>query len=57
MSNSASLVQSQVSDAEWELRVNLAACYRLVAHYHWDDLILRAWLGSSLFDQSIWHDV
>jgi ribulose-5-phosphate 4-epimerase/fuculose-1-phosphate aldolase len=32
-------VQSQVSDVEWQLRVDLAACYRLVAHYHWDDLI------------------
>jgi ribulose-5-phosphate 4-epimerase/fuculose-1-phosphate aldolase len=32
-------VRSQVSPAEWEQRVNLAACYRLVAHYHWDDLI------------------
>jgi len=28
-----------VSNAEWEQRVNLAACYRLVALYHWDDLI------------------
>lgn len=32
-------VQAQVSAAEWEQRVNLAACYRLVAMYHWDDLI------------------
>ncbi len=24
---------------EWELRVALAACYRLVAMFHWDDLI------------------
>jgi ribulose-5-phosphate 4-epimerase/fuculose-1-phosphate aldolase len=32
-------VKSQVSDVEWQLRVDLAACYRLVAHYHWDDLI------------------
>lgn len=32
-------VQSQVSDAEWQLRVDLAACYRIVAHYGWDDLI------------------
>lgn len=24
---------------EWEARVNLAACYRLVAHYGWDDMI------------------
>jgi ribulose-5-phosphate 4-epimerase/fuculose-1-phosphate aldolase len=32
-------VRSRVSDAEWQQRVDLAACYRLVAHYHWDDLI------------------
>src|ERR687883_2017547 len=38
MSNSSS-VQSRVSDVEWQQRVNLAACYRLVALYHWDDLI------------------
>jgi ribulose-5-phosphate 4-epimerase/fuculose-1-phosphate aldolase len=39
MSASTLSVRSQVSDAEWEQRVHLAACYRLVAHYHWDDLI------------------
>jgi ribulose-5-phosphate 4-epimerase/fuculose-1-phosphate aldolase len=39
MSASTLSVRSQVSDAEWEQRVNLAACYRLVALYHWDDLI------------------
>jgi ribulose-5-phosphate 4-epimerase/fuculose-1-phosphate aldolase len=32
-------VKSLVSDAEWKLRVDLAACYRLVAHFGWDDLI------------------
>src|SRR6476469_2440271 len=32
-------VKSQVSEAEWQLRVDLAACYRLVAHFGWDDLI------------------
>jgi ribulose-5-phosphate 4-epimerase/fuculose-1-phosphate aldolase len=32
-------VKAQVSAAEWEQRVNLAACYRLVALYGWDDLI------------------
>src|SRR3954469_8977785 len=32
-------VRSKVNDAEWEQRVDLAACYRLVALYHWDDLI------------------
>jgi len=28
-----------VSEDEWNLRVNLAACYRLVAMYGWSDLI------------------
>ena len=32
-------VKSQVGEEEWKLRVDLAACYRLVAHYGWDDLI------------------
>jgi ribulose-5-phosphate 4-epimerase/fuculose-1-phosphate aldolase len=32
-------VRPNVSEAEWEQRVNLAACYRVVAHYGWDDLI------------------
>ena len=32
-------VQSEVSEAEWRLRVDLAACYRLVAMFGWDDLI------------------
>jgi len=32
-------VQPQVSAAEWEQRVNLAAAYRLVALYGWDDLV------------------
>jgi ribulose-5-phosphate 4-epimerase/fuculose-1-phosphate aldolase len=31
-------LEGQVSDAEWETRVNLAACYRLVAHYGMTDL-------------------
>jgi len=31
--------RSQVGDVEWQLRVDLAACYRLVAHFGWDDLI------------------
>ena len=30
-------VRDQVSPEEWELRVDLAACYRLVALYGWDD--------------------
>ncbi len=32
-------VRAQVDDVEWQLRVDLAACYRLVAHFGWDDLI------------------
>ncbi len=32
-------VREQVSAEEWELRVNLAAAYRLVALYGWDDLV------------------
>ena len=32
-------VKSVVSAQEWQLRVDLAAAYRLVAHYGWDDLI------------------
>ncbi|MET1076878.1 MAG: class II aldolase/adducin family protein [Pseudomonas sp.] len=32
-------VQDQVSAAEWQARVDLAACYRLVALHGWDDLI------------------
>lgn len=32
-------VKDQVSAAEWQTRVDLAACYRLIALYGWDDLI------------------
>lgn len=32
-------VKDQVSAAEWQTRVDLAACYRLVAMHGWDDLI------------------
>ena len=32
-------VKDQVSEQEWQLRVDLAACYRLVAAYGWSDLI------------------
>lgn len=34
-----SSVRDQVSTEEWQARVDLAAAYRLVAHYGWDDLI------------------
>jgi len=36
---SSSTVRDRVSPQEWEQRVALAAGYRLVAHFHWDDLI------------------
>ena len=39
MNDAARSVKSLVTEAEWEQRVALAACYRLVAQYHWDDLI------------------
>ena len=32
-------VREQVSAEEWRVRVDLAACYRLIAHYRWDDLV------------------
>ena len=32
-------VRSRVRPEEWEARVQLAACYRLCAHYGWTDLI------------------
>jgi len=32
-------VRSRVSAEEWQLRVDLAACYRLVALYGWSDLV------------------
>ena len=33
-------LKDQVSPEEWQLRVDLAACYRLVAAYGWSDLDL-----------------
>jgi len=32
-------LKGKVSEEEWKIRVDLAAAYRLVAHYGWDDLI------------------
>src|SRR6266540_1411289 len=34
-----SSVRDQVSEQEWQARVDLAAAYRLVSLYGWDDLI------------------
>ncbi len=32
-------LRDKVSPEEWAVRVDLAACYRLVAHYGWEDLV------------------
>jgi len=32
-------LKSKVSDKEWQIRVDLAACYRLMVMHGWDDLI------------------
>lgn len=32
-------IKNRVSAEEWQTRVDLAACYRLVAEYGWDDLV------------------
>ena len=32
-------LEGKVSDAEWQIRVDLACAYRMVAYYGWDDLI------------------
>src|SRR5919199_1871836 len=34
-------VRAQVGVEEWEARVNLAACFRLVHLFGWDDLIFN----------------
>lgn len=39
MNAPSSSVREQVSEQEWKLRVDLAACYRLIALYGWDDLV------------------
>ena len=35
----ATVRQSDISPAEWEARLDLAATYRLIAHYGWGDVI------------------
>jgi len=39
MTTSITSLRERVSPEEWEQRVALAAAYRLVAYFHWDDLI------------------
>jgi ribulose-5-phosphate 4-epimerase/fuculose-1-phosphate aldolase len=35
----ATVSQTDISSAEWQARVDLAAAYRLIAHYGWGDVI------------------
>ena len=35
----ATVAKADMSAAEWEARVDLAAAYRLIAHYGWGDVI------------------
>lgn len=37
--NTVSAVRRQVTAEEWQARIELAAAYRLVAHFGWDDLV------------------
>lgn len=39
MTESSASVRNRVSAEEWQTRVDLAAAYRLVAHFKWDDLV------------------
>lgn len=32
-------LEGKVSDEEWQVRLDLACAYRMVAHYGWDDLV------------------
>ena len=40
MTITTSSLKDSVHPDEWQLRVDLAACYRLVALYGWSDLVL-----------------
>ena len=35
----ATTAPAGISPAEWQARIDLAAVYRLCAHYGWDDVI------------------
>lgn len=37
--DSRTAMRERASEAEWQTRVDLAACYRLIAHFRWTDLI------------------
>lgn len=36
---SVTAIRDQVSQEEWQIRQDLAAAYRLIAHYGWDDMV------------------
>ena len=48
-----------ISESEWKVRQDLAACYRLFVHYGWTDLIFThlsarvPWGGRSVPDQPL----
>ena len=55
-------IRKLVSSEEWQVRVDLAAAYRLVADFGWDDLVFThirtgAWSRPPFFDQSLRNDV
>ena len=35
----ATVAKTDITPAEWQARVDLAATYRLIAHYGWGDVI------------------
>lgn len=39
MNHAPTLSDGHISAAEWQVRVDLAACYRLCAIRHWDDIV------------------
>jgi ribulose-5-phosphate 4-epimerase/fuculose-1-phosphate aldolase len=39
LATAAEISQRGITPAEWQARVDLAAVYRLIAHYGWDDVI------------------
>jgi ribulose-5-phosphate 4-epimerase/fuculose-1-phosphate aldolase len=44
-------LKDQVSPEEWQLRVDLAACYRLVALYGWSDLVFTHISARMMFEE------
>ena len=54
----ATVTQTDISPAEWQARLDLAAIYRLTAHYGWGDVIYnhsshaRAWRGAQVSHQA-----